>query len=215
MYQLNTRSATANFKKENQEDFDEVNAKLALFQQKTGIEYLSFKDLFLALIDQSLLISAEKTEELIEKLADVEPEKPADNPYVITVADNLPDWQQFQTRLLNLHEIQVGGDEKPSMIEAINLALEIAELPNESEVIEKEVVKEIPLEIGENQLLITVLADPKKPIDKKFMILDLVSKNRYGKGKSNHLETREEIVQLLAFSGGALFNSEGDTYTGI
>lgn len=211
-WQFTSRSGTVNLKQESEEDFKLINEKLKSFQQKFDLKFDSFKDLFLFMLDESM-----KSPEIKEVIKE-EQVKPEQQDFSIHITDNLNEMGQISQRLLNLHKLHHGENQTFTMGDCVKLALEIAELPPETaETIEKEieVIREIPMEIGENQYLITLTDEGKKTISKKKSLLTVIAQKRFTKGKSPSLESPETLIEQLAFSGGALLNSEGDFYTGV
>ncbi len=187
----------------NEEERNAVNRQLITIQEREQIPFSSPKDMLSKLL--SLAIKSEITEP--QKTENIEITDSNNEFNEITVEFN-----ELKTKLDEFRSIHA-LDAEMSYSEIIDSMVEFTKKSPEIKEVEKEVIKEVPVQLKSNQILVTLKDEPKRPIEKKLGILDEIHRRRAS--KMNVIETREELIEKLLFNDGTIFNLHGECYTGF
>lgn len=200
MFTLKNRATTITC---NEDERNTFNQSLIEIQEKEGVIFSSVKDAFSRLL--SFAIKPESTEN----------EKPIE----VEKAENILEFTESTEKLTHLKSMldefrsNQGLSEEISVEEIILKALILAQKAPEIKEVEKEVIKEVPISIGENQLLLTITDQPNKPIEKKKILLDEIHIRR--KNKKGISETKEQMLEKMIFNDNIIFNLGGEFFTGF
>ncbi len=206
MFQITKRTNPINY---NPAEIEQINEQLRAVQETTGEEFTTIKEVFNKML--SLFLNAEIPEsKIIEK--EVIPEN------ILILDESYEKSKEISNRLKSIvHEDSETTN--TSIADDVQSLIDLYEKSNESLLLSEEnpktveVIKEVPIDLKENQMIITITDETKRSADRKIQVLDLVVSNRARKGFAN--ETRETVAEKLIFSKGALLNPEGDVYTGL
>ncbi len=197
-YQLSkSGTGTARFK---ESEIQEVNERIQKLQQLENISLPTFKDVFKAAIDRALTVNTSSEVEntpppTLEDLLE-------ENQRVITIDESL------QARIADVIKT-IGYENTPSLTDFISDLIEIATTVPDIPTAEiKEVIKEVPAQIGENQILLDLSSKQIETVNK-------ISAWRHQNGHDNPALEPSDIVKRMVFNKGSLTNWHGEFPTGI
>nr|WP_294860223.1 hypothetical protein [uncultured Fluviicola sp.] len=196
MFKFSSSGGSVNYR--NEIERENLNSEIETFQQNHG-ECASFKELF-----ERILKVANSQELPIEPITVI-----PDNYVKIADIGDLDERNQFFERLELIRKSYDFTADAPSKVllrQAIESALSPKSTPD---------IKEVPVELPENAMIIQFSDDPKRPIARKMEILQAVQTNRQKKYNLPVPESLSSVVEKLVFSEGALFNHGGDVHTGF
>lgn len=195
MFTLKGRTASISTNEEEKQVFNE---RLQAIQEKKGIVFTSFKDVFTHLQTMVLQdpepqlaqgeVAVEK--ETLDKLA-VNSQKLAQ---ILSTLENYPKTDGLQD------------------LEGVDLVLKIIEnsLQTPQKLEPEQIEVERPLQ--EHEILLQ-LSDKRYPKEKKLQLLEIIQKNRSKKLKTS--EEMGEMIENMIFNDNIVFNLGGEFYTGI
>lgn len=201
MFELTSNAASARF---TDSEKPIINQRLQEFQEKKGIVFASFKELFTTLLTDAL-----HSENNVIK----EVEKPIPDGLHLFSTENK---KAFETMLeqLNEYATKQGFQEEMPLVDILKTVIENAENTPEIIEVEKEVVKTVDKQLENNQILLTLKDEGTKTIEKKLILLQEISKRRHKK-YGGVPEPIEELCEKLIFNDGTIFNLSGEFHTGF
>ena len=152
----------------NEEERNIFNQSLIEVQEKEGIIFSSVKDSFSRLLSIALKAESNESNETEQV------EKPESILEFTESDENLTKLKSLLDEFRENQGLSEGYLVEGLIIKAVHLAMKAPEVKE----VEKEVIKEVPLSIGENQLLLTITDQPKLPIEKKKILLDEIHSRR-------------------------------------
>lgn len=192
MFQFTTGTGGVNYR--NADERNQINEKIADFQNTHGV-CVSFKELF-----EQLLNTASNEQ---SNHAPVEVEVIPEN--AILIGETKADLEKFRA-VINEFKHSASLTDSYSFENIILAAISLAKTPE---------IKEVPVNLPENTLVITLTDEPARPAVRKMEILTAVQANRFRKLRIESPEPLSKICESLIFSEGALFNHGGDVFTGF
>ncbi len=187
----------------NEEERNIFNQSLIEVQEKEGIIFSSVKDSFSRLLSIALKAESNESNETEQV------EKPESILEFTESDENLTKLKSLLDEFRENQGLSEGYLVEGLIIKAVHLAMKAPEVKE----VEKEVIKEVPLSIGENQLLLTITDQPKLPIEKKKILLDEIHSRR--KTKKGISETKEQMLEKMIFNDNNIFNLGGEFFTGF
>lgn len=201
MFELISSTASARF---TDSEKPVINQRLQEFQEKKGIVFASFKELFTNLLNDAL--NSENIE--IKEI-----EKPIPDGLHLFSTENK---EVFEAMLdqLNNYATKQGIQEETPLVDVLKTAIENAEKQPQTVEVEKEIVKTVEKQLENNEILLTLTDDGAKTIEKKLILLGEISKRRYKK-YGGIPEPIEVLCEKMIFNDGTIFNLSGEFHTGF